>query len=376
MGSKKVILLSNSIQSLIDLRLHLLRELVGLGYDVVACAPSPDEDVERISKKLEKIGIRFVKIKLDVSGINPFCDFITFLRLLRLFRKEKPSVVIAYRVKLSIYASLAAFFAGVKNIYSMVTGLGYTFVNKSFKARVARFVVEKLFKIAFVFNKKVFFQNPDDLGLFVCKKLLSKDKAILVNGSGVDVDEYSETPFPNVCTFFLGARLIKDKGVFEYIEAVRRLKKNYPDVRFLLAGDLSPNPSSLTKAELDSLISEGVVEYLGFVSNMKKVLSEASVFVLPSYREGTPRSVLEAMAVGRPIVTADAPGCRETVVDGVNGYLVPVKDVDALVQAMERFILHPELLAKMGEESRKIAEEKYDVNKVNKFILKIMDLME
>ena len=284
-------------------------------------------------------------------------------------------MVLSYRIKPVIYASLAARCGGVSHIYSVITGVGYVFIGDGLKIKSVRFLVKCLYKIALKFNKKVFFQNPDDSDLFVNNKLLKKDKAFLVNGSGVDLNEYFPKPFPDGLVFFLGTRLIKDKGVYEYIEAVRRLKKKYPDIRFLLAGDLASNPTSLSREELDELVAEGFVEYLGLVDNISETLAKVSVFVLPSYREGTPRAVLEAMASGRPVITTDAPGCKETVVDGVNGYLVPVKAVDALVEAMEKFILNPGLIDKMGKESRKMAEEKYDVNKVNESILTTMNIV-
>lgn len=372
--SKKVLLFSNSARSLVDFRGHLMRDLIGRGYEVVACSPASDKDLDYARKTLSEIGVRYVKIKLNNVGLNPFYDLFSFFRLLRLIRNEAPSIVLNYRIKLVIYSSLAARCAKVPNIFSTITGLGYVFVGNDFRARFIRFLAKNLYKLSLKFNKKVFFQNPDDLNLFVNDGLLPKDKAVLVNGSGVDIREYSPASFPQAGTFFLGTRLIKDKGVYEYIGAARKLKERYPAVRFLLAGDLHPNPSSLTREELDSLVSEGVVEYLGWVDDVNKALAMVSVFVLPSYREGTPRATLEAMAMGRPIITTDVPGCRETVIDGVNGYLVPVKSVESLADAMEKFILHPELMAKMGKESRRVAEEKYDVDKVNRVILAAMDL--
>lgn len=373
--SKKILVISNSVRSLVLLRFQLLKDFVKHGYEVVACASFDDKGGDsKYSAVLSKIGIRFVPIKLNNTSLNPIHDAVSFFMFIMLIRKEEPDVVLNYMIKPVIYGSLAAKCSKVPNIYSVITGLGYVFIGENFKIRALRFIVKKLYKISLKFNKKIFFQNSDDLNLFVNSHLLLKNKTVLINGSGVDINKYSLSTAPNVCTFLLIARLIKDKGIFEYINAARQLKQRYPDTKFLLAGDIDSNPTALTSEELQAVVEEDIVEYLGWVDDVGKVLARSSVFVLPSYREGTPKAVLEAMAAGRPIITTNAPGCRETVKDGVNGYLISIKSVDQLIIAMEKFILFPELIVKMGKESRLIAEERYDIYKVNKSILQAMNL--
>ena len=225
-------------------------------------------------------------------------------------------------------------------------------------------------------NTKVFFQNPDDMELFAELNLIrGTEQAVLINGSGVDIEHYREVrPVTEKIVFLLIARLIRDKGLYEYVEAARIIKQHYPEVVFRLVGPFDSNPTAISEATVNQWQGEGVIEYAGETKDVRPYIAGSSVYVLPSYREGTPRTVLEAMSMGRPIITTDAPGCRETVIHGKNGYLVPVKNLDALVEALERFIANPELIPIMGKESRKIAEEKYDVRKVNATILNTMGL--
>ena len=222
----------------------------------------------------------------------------------------------------------------------------------------------------------VFFQNPDDQKLFVQMGLLSSNyQSIVVNGSGVDLEHFYLTELPKGSPhFLLVARLLVDKGLREYVHAARKVRKKYPDTRFTIVGQVDENPNSIRQSELEEWIEERVVDYAGYLIDVRPAIESCSVFVLPSYREGTPRSVLEAMAMGRAIITTDAPGCRETVVNGDNGFLVPVRDVEALAEAMLKFVENPELVALMGQRSRKIAEEKYDVHKVNAVMLREMDM--
>jgi glycosyltransferase involved in cell wall biosynthesis len=222
----------------------------------------------------------------------------------------------------------------------------------------------------------VFFQNADDRNLFFEDGILGRDSStFVVNGSGVDLNEYPYSPITEKRPAFLMiARLLGDKGVREYVRAARLIRARNPDARFALAGWLDDNPDSIRQVELDKWLESGHVEYLGRLEDVRGAISESSVYVLPSYREGTPRTVLEAMAMGRPIITTDGPGCRETVRHGENGFLVPVKSVSALVEAMQRFIDNPELAAEMGKRSREIAEERYDVHKVNEVMLREMGI--
>ena len=221
----------------------------------------------------------------------------------------------------------------------------------------------------------MFFQNPDDEALFREFQLLPETvPSTVVNGSGVDVAEYSVAPLPDKPCFLLIARLLGDKGVREYAQAAQLVKAVYPEAVFRLVGWIDDNPDAITQRELDQWVGSGLLEFLGRLDDVRPAISDCSVYVLPSYREGTPRTVLEAMAMGRAVITTDAPGCRETVVDGDNGFLVPVKDVNALADAMIKMVATSGLAASMGERSRRIAEEKYDVHKVNAAMLEGMGI--
>jgi glycosyltransferase involved in cell wall biosynthesis len=221
----------------------------------------------------------------------------------------------------------------------------------------------------------VFFLNQDDLKEFVSKGLVPKEKAFLLGPIGVDLERFRPVPpVKSPVTFLFAGRLLREKGVLEFVEAARRIKAKYPETRFIVLGGLDTNPGAISGKEVEGWVKEGLIEWPGHVADVRTYLAQASVFVLPSYREGVPRSIQEAMAMARPIITTDAPGCRETVIPSVNGFLVPVRNVDALVSTMERFINEPELIERMGKESRRIAEERFDVHKINRVLLEAMGL--
>lgn len=369
----KIVIISHYAPSLVNFRGDLIKALIHRGHEVICLAPE-----EGYESHLQEIGAGYKRIPLNRTGLNPLKDVYTLFILRRLLKELKPNIVLSYTVKPIVYGSIAAHRAGVKQIYAMVTGLGYVFVGQSIKQKLLTQMVSFLYRAGLKYNQVVFFQNPDDLQLFIEKRIMPKNvKPILINGSGVNTLRFRFTsPKLSPITFLLVARMIRDKGILEYVEAARQLKKRYPEVKFQLLGPLDINPSALTKNEIEQWHKEGNIEYLGETKDVRPYITESSVFVLPSYREGTPHSVLEAMSIGRPIITTDSPGCRETVQEGVNGYLVPVKDPVALEKAMERFILQPELIPEFGLASRRIAEEKYDVRKVNSTILEEMGLLE
>ena len=369
----KVVVISAFAPSLINFRGLLLEAMVNSGHEVIACAPSSPQDVIRA---LAKMGVSYREISLQRTGTNPGQDVKTFFELKNLFHQLAPDIVLCYNIKPVIYGSLAARYARVPNLFSMVTGVGYAFGESSFKQRLIGAIVQPLCRVALKGNTKVFFQNPDDMELFAELNLIrGTEQAVLINGSGVDIEHYREVrPVTEKIVFLLIARLIRDKGLYEYVEAARIIKQHYPEVVFRLVGPFDSNPTAISEATVNQWQGEGVIEYAGETKDVRPYIAGSSVYVLPSYREGTPRTVLEAMSMGRPIITTDAPGCRETVIHGKNGYLVPVKNLDALVEALERFIANPELIPIMGKESRKIAEEKYDVRKVNATILNTMGL--
>lgn len=377
----KVAVIAGYAPSLINFRGPLLATLTDAGHTVVACAPEEDNAV---STALSAMGVIYRPIPLGRGGMNPLQEIGTLVGLYRFFREEQPDLALGYTVKPVIYGSLAARLAGVPAYFSMITGLGYAFTDSGSgngdrgKRGLLGGVIKMLYRPALASNRAVFFQNLDDRALFVHLGLVDADKTVIINGSGIDLRRFAfSPPKPDEgMTFLLIARLLKDKGIAEYATAAAQLRRQYPQARFQLLGGLDPeNPAAIDAAQLAAWQQTGAISYLGVTDDVRPFLADAHVYVLPSYREGTPRTVLEALAIGRPIITTDAPGCRETVIEGENGFLVPPRDAQALAEAMERFILHPELIAPMGKRSRALAEQKYDVQSVNATILQTMGLL-
>jgi glycosyltransferase involved in cell wall biosynthesis len=368
----RVLVCASAPRSLLNFRRELLAEMVARGHEVVAGAAGPADDVE---SGLAALGVQYYNIPIQRAGLNPIRDWQTLSALGQLYAWKRPDVVLAYTAKPVIYSGLAARH-GKPAVFAMITGLGYGFGSGSLRQLLIGFVMKKLYRAALRNCAGVFFQNPDDRELFSNRQLVSKRTPVhMINGSGVNLDWYAQAPLPSEPTFLLVARLLVEKGVRQYAEAAAMVRAKFPVARCLLVGDVDPNPSSIRVEELDSWQTSGAIEYLGRLEDVRPAYARASVYVLPSfYREGTPRSVLEAMAMGRPVITTDAPGCRETVVDGLNGFLVPVKNSEALAEAMEKFIKNPALIPRMGQESLRMAREKYDVHKVNKVILEAMGL--
>ena len=367
-----VIVLGSYAPSLILFRGPLIGELVRRGHKVVAMAPDIGAD---IAAQLRSLGAEPREVRLSRGSLNPLALRATLRALARAFAEIRPDAIIAYTIKPVTLGALAARRAGVPAFVALVTGIGYAFMEgKEAKRRVSRLAAGWLYRRAFRRSSLAIFQNPDDRDYFRSQGILPpRTRAIVVNGSGIDVDLFAPAPLTKEPVFLMVARLLRDKGVCEYGEAATRLKSRYPHARFRLVGWLDESPSSISQAELDAMIAGGV-EFLGKLDDVRPAVADANVFVLPSYREGTPRSVLEAMAMGRPIVTTDAPGCRQTVEQGHNGFLVPPRDAQALEAAMERFIAEPRLIAEMGADARRVAEEKFDVRSVNAAMLEAAGL--
>lgn len=370
----KIFVLAGFADSLLNFRGPLLKEMLGLGHQVVTCAPEDDPD---IVARLKDIGVRHLSVPFKRSSIDPIGDLGLFVRLLRLLRRERVDYFLAYTGKPVVYGLLAAAVARVPHRYVIITGLGYAFVDgaKGYRRHLAA-ALSVLYRLSLRYANGVFFQNPDDQREFVARGLLSDPgKATRVWGSGVDLGHFSTAKLPTTPPIFLLiARLLKDKGIEEYVAAARCLRTTHPEVRCQLLGPYDSNPAAISPKDVNAWVAEGVIEYLGESKDVRPLIAQCSVYVLPSYREGTPRTVLEAMAMGRPIITTDAPGCRETVIGGQNGFLIPARDVDALVAAMTRFVREPELIPVMGENSRRIAEDRFDVRNVNATILGTMGL--
>lgn len=370
---RRIAIISSQAFSLVNFRGALVRDLVAQGIEVYALAPDYDDELRG---RLRALGAVPVEYSLSRTGMNPLRDWMDVFRLKRRLCEIAPDAALAYFIKPVIYGTLAAWLAGVPRRFALIAGLGFVYTppadREPFFRRLLRWGVSSLYALALKRASIVFFQNGDDIGLFTAAGIVRPDQAVRTNGTGVDLEEWRlAPPVTEPVTFLLAARLLREKGIVEFAEAARRIKASRPEVRFILLGGLDPNPGGLTRAEVEAWVAEGVLEWPGHV-DVKPWLAGASVYVLPSYREGVPRSTQEALALGRPVITTDAPGCRETVVPGVNGYLVPVRDVDALVAAMLRFIEEPGLIMSMGMESRRLAEERFDVRMVNAVMLSAM----
>lgn len=369
------LLVASFPDSLIRFRGPLVDLLIEKGICVHIAVPAPCPQ-EKVLVALAKKGVRLHSIPLRRTGLNPINDLRLLLSLTALMFRLRPQFVLSYTIKPVVYGSIAAWLAGVRYRFALVTGLGYAFTGTaSGKRAFLRRLIQRLYRVALKRTHRVFFQNPDDEALFRELDVLPYTvPSTVVNGSGVDVAEYSIASLPGKPCFLFIGRLLGDKGVREYAQAAQRVKATYPEAVFRLVGWIDDNPDAITQRELDQWVDSGLLEFLGRLDDVRPAIADCSVYVLPSYREGTPRTVLEAMAMGRPVITTDAPGCRETVVDGDNGFLVPVKDVQALADAMIKMIDSPGLVAKMGERSRQIAETKYDVHRVNAAMLEGMGI--
>jgi len=357
--------------SLIRFRGDLIKSWLKMGYKVTAVAPGRE-----VENQLHDLGVDYYCIPLNRTGLNPFKDFILLIYLVRLYAEIKPDHIFLYTIKPVIFGLLAAFFYRRAQVYAMITGLGYIFNDSGSMRLFLKQLVIWLYRIALTGTEKVFFQNPDDIRAFKELRIVKPGKIVQINGSGVNLEYFSPASLPvGQVVFLLIARLLREKGINEYIEAAGIVKAKYPDARFMLVGwAFDDNPSAISHQQVENWRSENMVEIYSETADVRPFIAESSVYVLPSYREGTPRTVLEAMAMGRAIITTDAPGCRETLIDGINGFLVPVKDSQTLAKVLERFIIEPELIPIMGAKSRKIAEEKYDVHKVNAIINRAMSL--
>lgn len=369
----KFLLMAGFPDSLLHFRGPLIEALLDCGLEVHVAAPDLPEGCE-LRVRLEAKRLVVHSIPLLRTGVNPIADLKTIFALYFLVRSIRPDFVMGYTIKPVIYGSIAAWLSGVPGRFALITGLGYAFQGEG-QRRLLRSLVQRLYAIALQRTHKVFFQNHDDEALFRSNRILKAAiPSVVLNGSGVDIAAFDVVPLPSEPVFLLIARLLGDKGVREYVEAAREIRITRPSVKFLLVGWIDENPDAIRQDELDAWIQEGAVEFLGRMTDVRPAIAKASVYVLPSYREGMPRTVLEAMAMGRAIITTDAPGCRETVVDGVNGLLVQVREVAPLVAAMRRFLDSPGLLLSMGRQSRRLAVEKFDVHRVSAVMLNEMGI--
>ncbi|WP_277979271.1 glycosyltransferase family 4 protein [Sphingomonas phyllosphaerae] len=359
--------------SLVNFRGQLLADMIAAGHEVIACAPDDDPQVRA---RLAEMGVALRRVPMARVGLNPLVDLGTLRSLVALLRAERPDVVLAYTQKPIIYAGLAARLMRTR-FYAMVSGLGHVYgEDASPRMRLLRRGVSLLYRAAVREAGAIFVFNRDDHAEMLRHAIVAPDaRVIQVPGSGVDITRFAATPPPPGPVFLMIARLLRAKGVDDYVAAARAVRALYPGTRFRLLGPTDPGPDGVTASEIARWAEEGVIDYLGETRDVRPFFAEASVFVLPSwYREGLPRTILEAMASGRAVITTDRPGCRDPIDQGANGFVVPARDPAALAAAMERFCADPALAARMGAVARRVATERYAVERVNRLLLGTMEL--
>ena len=364
MTKSKIVFIANSSFYFYKFRHSLISTFITHGYEVALIAPK-DEYSEKLSK------FHCIELKnLDRKSMNPLKDIALLMELYFKIKKEKAAIVFSFTIKPNIYAALVCKVLGVKIVPS-ITGLGYLFIQNDQK--LIHNLIKRLYSFAFKVPEKFIFQNSDDQALFIDKFKMDQSKCIITPGSGINLDFFKPLPLPKTNSFLMIARLLKDKGILEFIEAAEIVLKKVPDAKFTLIGPIDElNHAGISEKEFMQINKNNSISYLGEKQDVVPFLKECNCFVLPSYREGTPRTNLEAMAMGRPIITTDVPGCRGTVDEGKNGFLVPVRNANELAKAMIKFIDLPyNKKQAMGAYSRKKAENEYDEKNVIKKYLEL-----
>lgn len=378
----KVLVLTADANTLVYHRGDLIRDLAAHGCEVVTSAA---EDYPHVRQYLAEVGARHAPIRMVRSRVNPARDWITWLDMFRLFKKEKPNALFAYTIKSVVYGCVVARLAGVPKIYALLPGLGFTFVKpETLKQAAVQWVSKLLHRFALKRADVIFMQNRDDVQLFTELKMLPPGVPVHVTaGSGVNLKEYPHVPLDGNADiasgrirFVLVSRLLISKGVEVFAEAARQVKAKHPYAEFHLVGPFDPNPNRVTEEQVQGWVKDGILTHHGMVRDIPAVLKDMHVFCLPTwYREGVPHATLEALSMGRAVITTDSVGARECIAsDRSNGFLVPPRDVEAVAKAMTFFIQNPDQIALMGQASRKLAEEVFDVKIVNGIILKAMGL--
>jgi glycosyltransferase involved in cell wall biosynthesis len=364
---RTVVIAANSAWNIANFRGGLIRGLKQAGYEPVALAP-PDPEADA---RLAELGVERIGLHIDRAGVNPVTDLRLLLEYRRLLGRLRPLAFLGFTIKPNIYGTIAASSLGIP-AFPNVSGLGTTFI----RGGPLQLLVTSLYRLAFARAATVFFQNPDDRQLFINRRIVELERTRVLPGSGVDLDHFTPAPQPDgPITFLLIARLLRDKGVIEYVEAAHALRAFLPNARFQLLGPIDKgNRTSIGRSDLDRWVADGVVEYLGTTNDVRPYIASASAVVLPSYREGLPRSLLEAAAMARPLIATHVAGCREVVDDGVNGYLCNVREPQSLASVMKRFAeLPPEARAAMGDASRRKVQERFSEQLVVRSYLDVLD---
>jgi glycosyltransferase involved in cell wall biosynthesis len=371
----KVMIIGVEPRSLISFRGQLMSAMKTSNHSVVSVSSPLSES---LAKDFNEAKLSHKPVCFQRTGLNPIADVKTFLQLYCTYREERPDLILAYTIKPVIWGGLAARFAGVK-FHALVTGLGFAFQGQGLKRKLLTKLVSFLYKVALSHATKVIFQNEDNRQLFVSRRIVPIEKTEVVNGSGVDIARFSYSPIDPIdivqpIRFLCVARLLGEKGLREYAKAAEAVKRIYPQVEVVLVGPEDTSPDGIPIDEIQTWASSQAIDYRGSAIDVRPFIQRSHVYVLPSYHEGLPRSTIEAMSIGRPVITTTAVGCRETVEEGVNGFKVAVADAKSLAEKMIWFIEHPEQIEPMGLASRRMAEDRFDVHKVNAKMLEIMEL--
>ena len=366
----KILVVSPKNKTVFNFRGDLIKDMIAKGNEVYVTGPNKDyiEDIMSLGVK-EFIEIPLIKDNTSVTG-----DFAYLKKLKSVMKKVQPELVFAYTIKPVIYGSIAAKSCGIRKIYPMVTGLGRVYASESLKTKAVRIITKVLYQTAFKACNKVIFQNPDDVEEFVSGNYLPENKCVVVNGSGVNMERFYRSSFPEKPVFLMVSRIIKEKGVLDFAKAARAVKKKVPDARFIILGGYDKSIGALKEEDIKEYIDDGSIELPGEVKDPVSFYSQSSVFVLPSYyREGLPRTILEGMSCGRPIITTDWTGCREPIEDGVNGFLIPIKNPKELAKKMYELAIDREKVLRMSDAAYMTCKEKYSVDIVNRQMRKIME---
>lgn len=368
----KILIVSAKNKTVFNFRGDLVKDMIARGNEVYVTGPNKDFIDDVLALGIKKF-IEIPSVKDNTSVKND----LNYLRLLKKAIKEiQPNIVFSYNIKPVIYGSIAAKYCKVPHIYAMVTGLGRVYGAGGLKNRVLRLITKTLYKKAFKACDKVIFQNGDDIEYLVRNGYLPKEKTIIVNGSGVNMERFKKTEIPEKPVFLMVGRIIKEKGVLEFCEAARELKKVHSEAKCILLGGFDASIGALKPEDIQGYIDDGSIEHPGEVKDPIAFFSKASVFVLPSYyREGLPRTILEALACGRPVITTDWTGCRVAIENGVNGFLVPIKDSKALAERMIDLCDRNKVVA-MGNVAYRICKEKYEVSIINKQMRDVIGYQE
>lgn len=354
-------------------RYELVTTLQKLGHNVYYVGQESNDDLHPDYKKFN---VKFLGIPIGRSNTNPFKEIHSIIKVWKVLKENNINAIIVYGIRTFPTMVIAARLAGVDKILCIVNGSGRLFQLKGIKGSFVKFISYPMLFLAFCLSNGVLFQNQDDLKMIKNKGLLLKKNYSLINGSGVNLQEFYPCKLETKPVFMMISRITGRKGVNEYIEAARRVKKKFPYAEFHLVGPMDNDDNSINIKKLNELVNNNIINLHGRTNDVRPYIKKSRVFVLPSYYpEGVPRSILEAMAMGRPIITTDSPGCRETVIDGHNGFIVPPKDIDALTDKMIWMIKNKVEVNKMGDISRRICEEKFDVHEINSEIIKKIDLL-